>query len=29
ADGPRLARRRETLDDVTALERTASEHIPN
>ncbi|CQR50416.1 MULTISPECIES: diaminopimelate decarboxylase [Haloferax] len=29
ADGPRVARRRETLDDVTALERTAPEHIPN
>ncbi|WP_411963012.1 diaminopimelate decarboxylase [Haloferax sp. YSMS24] len=29
ADGPRVARRRETLDDITTLERTASEHSPN
>jgi diaminopimelate decarboxylase len=29
ADGPRVARRRETLDDVTTLERTASERLPN
>lgn len=28
-DESRLARRRETLDDITTLERTASEHIPN
>ncbi|WP_410765094.1 diaminopimelate decarboxylase [Haloferax sp. DFSO60] len=28
-DGPRVARRAETLEDITTLERTASEHIPN
>ncbi|KTG14016.1 diaminopimelate decarboxylase [Haloferax profundi] len=28
-DGARVARRRETLDDITTLERTASEQLPN
>ncbi|MFC7203855.1 diaminopimelate decarboxylase [Haloferax namakaokahaiae] len=28
-DGPRVARRAETIEDITTLERTASEHIPN
>ncbi|KAB1188832.1 MULTISPECIES: diaminopimelate decarboxylase [Haloferax] len=29
ANGPRVARRRETLDDITTLERTVSEQLPN
>ncbi|KAB1194678.1 diaminopimelate decarboxylase [Haloferax sp. MBLA0076] len=29
ADATRVARRRETLDDITTLERTASEQLPN